>query len=75
VAEIRVRAFVDRIEGDLASLLVGEAAREVHWPLSDLPKAVAEGDVLSVVIDLDIAAGKDAGDEIDSLINRLKRGD
>ena len=42
------RAVIDRIEGDLAVLLVGDAEDEFHVDISKLPKGAEENTVLLV---------------------------
>lgn len=69
------RAFVDRIEGDQAVLLVGDDGEQVLWPVKCLPEGVGEGSVISFSLSADAAATKAAEDVIDSLINRLERGE
>lgn len=73
---IRVlRAFLDRIEGDLAVLLIEDISRPVHWPARELPEGVREGSVLRMTLQLDEAATHAAQDEIEILKNRLQRGE
>lgn len=41
-----VRAFVDRIEGDVAVLIIGK--RQWDFPAALLPRGVTEGDTLEI---------------------------
>jgi hypothetical protein len=75
VSSKEVRAFVDRIEEDGAVLLVGDEGRDAIWPVDSLPQGAREGSVLRVVIRLDEDATRQTEDVVDSLIERLQRGD
>ena len=72
--EKRVQAFVDRIEGDCATLLLGDEGRPVCWPVEALPENAGEGSFVSITLTLDEKATKAAEDVIDSLIDRLEHG-
>ncbi|MCS7207229.1 MAG: DUF3006 domain-containing protein [Dehalococcoidia bacterium] len=48
---MKEKAAVDRIEGNLAVLLVGEEEREMVVPLAHLPQALEAGDWLVVEIE------------------------
>lgn len=69
------KAFVDRIEGDRAVVLIGEEGRQAIWPLEYLPEGSREGSVLRVAIGLDEDATKQTEEIVDSLIDRLQRGE
>ena len=58
-----ISAYLDRFEGDLAVLLLGEAMGKVNIPRVFLPKDVAEGDYLKLTIERDAAATDAAEDE------------
>ena len=73
VAEKTVRAFLDRVEGDVGVLLVGDDAQQVLWPAASLPEDAVEGCILEIVVRTDAAATEAAKNEIDSLIDRLNR--
>lgn len=51
------KAAIDRIEGTLAVLLVGEEEREIVVPLAKLPKGAKAGDWLKVTLVKDQIAG------------------
>ena len=70
-----LKAFVDRIEGDNAVVLIGDEGRHAVWPLQDLPEGTREGSVLRVVVRLDDEATKQTEELVDSLIERLQRGE
>ena len=75
MAERELRAFLDRFEGEFAVLLLGEEGEQVRWPARSLPEGAIEGSVLSITIAPDAAASKAAEDAINSLIDRLERGE
>ena len=72
MAELRLRAFLDRFEGDFAVLLLGDEGEQVVWPAKLLPEGAVEGSVLCVTLDADVT--KAAEEDINSLIDRLERG-
>ena len=55
-----ISAYLDRFEGDLAVLLLGDAMVKVNFPRAFLPKDVAEGDYLKLERD---AAATDAAED------------
>lgn len=66
------RFFVDRIEGEMATLLaVAPAEGEWILPLAMLPRGVAEGDYLTVALERDAGTGRAARAEIDRLMSSL----
>ena len=75
MASRKLSVFVDRFEGDYAVLLVGEDNTQVPWPIKHLPDGIAEGSIVSFTLRADTAATREAGDAIDSLIERLERGE
>lgn len=70
-----VRAVVDRIEDGYAVVLLGDRVHHLDWPLEYLPEDVREGMVVAITIDVDAQATDAAVNEIDSIIDRLTRGD
>jgi hypothetical protein len=74
------RAVVDRIEGDLAVLLVGDDEREIHVAVAALPEGAEEGSWLRVrvdgdeveVVELDPDATRAQRDRIDGKLERLR---
>lgn len=48
---MKEKAAIDRIEGNLAVLLVGDEEREMVVPLTDLPPGVQGGDWLIVEVE------------------------
>ena len=68
-----MKAVIDRIEGKLAVLLMGEdGSINVNMPLILLPEGCREGDVLDVAIRKDENATIEAKDRSKNLIEKLK---
>ena len=76
-----VRAVVDRFEGDLAVLMIGDEPMDV--PRKVLPRKVREGDYLEVTLEdghivgvkIDHAETERARQRIAEKLERLRRGD
>jgi hypothetical protein len=77
------KAVIDRFEGTLAVLLVGEKSRRVNVPKQLLPKRAKEGTWLKVVFDgseilkieIDPEETEKAKKRIADKLERLRRGD
>ena len=57
-----ISAYLDRFEGDLAVLLLGDAMIKVNFPRRFLTEDVSEGDYLTISIVRDAAATAAAED-------------
>jgi hypothetical protein len=69
-----MKATIDRIEGKMAVLLMGEDGKaKVNMPLSLLPEGCKEGDILSISIELDPEATKQAKERVSGLMENLKK--
>jgi hypothetical protein len=69
---VRVRAFVDRFEGDQAVLLIGDERSEaVVWPRAFLPSDATVGDVLEVTVETDAEETADRSRAIRRLLSDL----
>jgi len=69
------RAFLDRVEGTKAVLLLGGHERDtVVIPASYLPNEAHEGQVLRVTIEIDEDATRDAAEKVASLLRELTSG-
>jgi len=72
VSSKRVRALLDRFEGDKAVLLLGEKeSQTVVWPRAFLPPDAVQGMVLEVIVETDPEAAADMTDEIRRLLDDL----
>jgi hypothetical protein len=69
-----MKAIIDRIEEDLAVVLVGELGElKLDIPLSFLPAGCKEGDVLKLSIERDPVATKQAREQTSDLMEKLKK--
>ena len=69
-----MKAVIDRIEGKLAVLLMGEdGSTKVNMPLILLPEGCKEGDVLDITISRNENATTSAKDRSKNLIEKLKQ--
>ena len=68
-----MRAVIDRVEGELAVLLVGDESIKLNVPLSLLPVGCKEGDVLNISIERDPEATEQARERVSSLMEKLKK--
>ena len=53
-----ISAYIDRFEGELAVLLLGDAMKKVNFPKQFLPPEVHEGDYLKIDIAFDAEIGR-----------------
>lgn len=71
-AEKKTRALIDRFEGDMAVVLLGEEEREaVEIARSYLPEGAKEGDILTIKIKLESRKTKEAKEKVAGLIKKL----
>jgi FKBP-type peptidyl-prolyl cis-trans isomerase (trigger factor) len=68
-----ITATVDRFEGDLAVLLMGDQETVVYVHRFDLPPEVRQGDVLRLEVTIDREATEKRREEVREKIERLKR--
>jgi hypothetical protein len=69
-----MRAVIDRVEGELAVLLLGDKGEsKLNLPLSLLPEGCREGDVLNVSFERDPAATEQAKERVSGLMEKLKK--
>ena len=66
-------AAIDRFEGKLAVLLVGDESMKLNIPLSLLPAASKEGDVLNITFERDLEATSLAKERVSGLMEKLKK--
>ena len=55
-----ISAYIDRYEGNLAVLLLGDDMKKVNFPKEFLPADVGEGDYITIDIALDKEANQQA---------------
>jgi hypothetical protein len=69
-----MKAVIDRIEEELAVVLVGELGElKLNIPLSFLPAGCKEGDVLKISIEKDPVATKQTREQTSDLMEKLKK--
>jgi hypothetical protein len=69
-----MKAVIDRIEGDLAVVLMGERGEfKFNIPLQFLPDSCKEGDVLKISIERDLTATEETKQRVSSLMGKLKK--
>lgn len=68
---MKVKAVIDRFEGNKAVLLLGEEETQAIWPRKNLPHDVEEGDLLQVMIEIDVEATASAKAEAESLLQQV----
>jgi hypothetical protein len=79
---MKTKAVIDRFEGDLAVLLVGDGENRLNIPRASLPKRVKEGQWLQVEIEDDLFISAVVDEEetaktkqrISDKLARLRRG-
>ncbi len=76
MSAVRVRAVVDRFEGDHAVLLLGNReTASVIWPRALLPADVGAGVVLEVTLEIDSEETADAAEQIRRLLKDLEESE
>jgi hypothetical protein len=58
-----ISAYIDRYEGNLAVLLLGDDMKKVNFPREYLPAEAGEGDYIKIDIALDEEANEKAAQE------------
>jgi len=68
-----MKATIDRIEGELAVLLIRDGEKiKINIPLILLPEGSREGDILDISIHKDEKETAEAKERVSSLIEKLK---
>ena len=69
-----MKAVIDRVEGELAVLLLGDKGEfRLNFPLSLLPAGCREGDILNISIERDLAATEQTKERVTDLMEKLKQ--
>jgi hypothetical protein len=69
----KMKATIDRVEGKLAVLLIGDKGEvKLNVPISLLPEGSKEGDILDISIIRDEKATDEAKERVSNLIDKLK---
>ena len=69
---MKAKLVLDRFEGEKAVLLAGNEEVTVVWPRFLLPAGAAEGDILSLDLNIDAAATELAKKEALELLKKLE---
>jgi hypothetical protein len=69
-----MKAVIDRVEGELAVLLLGDKGEfKLNLPISLLPEGCKEGEVLNVSFERDPEATDQARERVTGLMEKLKK--
>lgn len=68
-----MRAVIDRFEGDLAVILLGDEEVQVELPIRYLPESAREGSILNITFEVDEAQTTDVRGRMQQRIDRLRR--
>jgi hypothetical protein len=68
-----MKAVIDRIEGELAVLLLGAEGTKLNIPLSLLPDGCKEGDVLNMSFERDVVGTEQTKERVSDLMEKLKK--
>ena len=68
-----MRAVIDRVEGNIAILLVGDEGIKLDIPLSLLPADCREGDVLNMSFERDVVGTEQTKERVSGLMEKLKK--
>ncbi len=68
-----MKATIDRIEGKIAVLLLGDESIKLNIPLSLLPDGCREGDILNLSFARDPEATSQAKERVSGLMDKLKK--
>ncbi|MDO9536146.1 MAG: DUF3006 domain-containing protein [Bacillota bacterium] len=70
--DIKMKAVIDRYEGDYAVVLFGDEEIKVDIPIALLPEGAKEGSWLKVSLELDPEGTKEQKEKIKDLLEKLK---
>ncbi len=69
-----MKAVIDRVEGDLAVLLLGDKGEfRLNFPLSLLPAGCRESDILNISIERDVVGTEQTKERVTDLMEKLKK--
>ena len=69
-----MKAVIDRFEGELAVLLLGDKGEfKLNIPLSLLPDGCKEGDILNVSFERDVVGTEQAKERVTDRMEKLKK--
>ena len=68
-----MKATIDRIEGKIAVLLLGDESIKLNIPISQLPDGCKEGDILNMSFERDVVGTEQAKERVSNLMEKLKK--
>ncbi|MEI6105028.1 MAG: DUF3006 domain-containing protein [Methanothrix sp.] len=68
-----MKAIIDRVEGKIAVLLLGDESTKLNIPLSQLPDGCKEGDILNMSFERDVVGTEQTKERISDLMDKLKK--
>jgi hypothetical protein len=68
-----MKAVIDRVEGELAVLLLGDESIKLNILLSLLPAGCREGDILNMSFERDVVGTEQAKEKVSGLMDKLKK--
>jgi hypothetical protein len=69
-----MKAVIDRVEGELAVLLLGDKGEfNLNFPISLLPEGCRESDVLNISIERDVVGTEQAKERVSGMMEKLKK--
>jgi hypothetical protein len=68
-----MKAVIDRVEGKIAVLLLGDESIKLNIPLSLLPDGCKEGDILNMSFERDVVGTEQAKERVSGLMDKLKK--
>jgi hypothetical protein len=68
-----MKATIDRVEGKIAVLLLGDEGTKLNIPLSQLPDGCKEGDILTISFARDVVGTEQTKERVSGLMEKLKK--
>lgn len=68
-----MKAVIDRIEGEIAVLLVGEDELTLDVPIRLLPNGASEGTWMTISFELDLKETERRKNKVSALLSKLKK--
>ena len=68
-----MKAIIDRVEGKIAVLLLGDESTKLNIPLFLLPEGCKEGDLLNISFERDVVGTEQAKERVSNLMEKLKK--
>ena len=69
---MKIKAVIDRFEGEFAVLLLGNEEFKIDWPHVKLPSGAKEGDILDFELNIDTKGTEKQKEKIKDKLQQLK---